>query len=54
MACLDLVLLLIRAQNAGVILRRFDNSDIVFEAFEASPSAGAVMGAEGKLLCSYP
>jgi Family of unknown function (DUF6606) len=54
MACLDLVLLLIRAQNAGVILRRFDNGDIVFEAFEASPSAGAVMGAEGKLLCSYP
>ncbi|KAF9503489.1 hypothetical protein BS47DRAFT_1402353 [Hydnum rufescens UP504] len=50
----DLVLLLIHAQNAGVILRRFDNGDIVFEAFEASPSAGAVMGAEGKLLCSYP
>ena len=27
---------------------------MIFEAFEVSPSSGAVMEAEGKLICSYP
>ncbi|KAH7922509.1 hypothetical protein BV22DRAFT_1131369 [Leucogyrophana mollusca] len=44
---------LIRAQNAGLIVRRFDN-ETIFESFEVSPTAAAVMGTVGKLLCSYP
>lgn len=43
----------IRAQNAGLILRRNANH-VVFEAFEVSPPPERVMEAEGKLLCSYP
>ena len=43
----------IRAQNAALILRRQQNT-MVFEAFEVSPTPGAVMEAEGKLICSYP
>ncbi|KAF9510459.1 hypothetical protein BS47DRAFT_1377450 [Hydnum rufescens UP504] len=50
----DVVALFIRPQNAGVILRRLESGDILFEGFEASPTAGAVMGAKGKLRCSYP
>ena len=43
----------IRAQNAGLLLRK--NSEcIIFEAFEVSPPPEQVMGAPGKLLCSYP
>ncbi|KAH7917297.1 hypothetical protein BV22DRAFT_939050, partial [Leucogyrophana mollusca] len=44
---------LIRAQNAGLIVRRFDDGT-TFESFEVSPTAAAVMGTVGKLLCSYP
>ncbi|KIJ64287.1 hypothetical protein HYDPIDRAFT_90985 [Hydnomerulius pinastri MD-312] len=44
---------LIRAQNAAVVFRKQEDQTI-FEAFEVSPMAGAVMGASGKLLCSYP
>ncbi|EGO02914.1 hypothetical protein SERLA73DRAFT_70404 [Serpula lacrymans var. lacrymans S7.3] len=43
----------IRAQNAGVVLRRSDH-DVTFESFEVSPTAAAVIGTAGKLLCSYP
>ena len=49
----EVLVLHIRAQNAALILRRFRDS-MVFEAFEVSPSPGAVMGVEGKLICSYP
>ncbi|KAH7924415.1 hypothetical protein BV22DRAFT_1013332 [Leucogyrophana mollusca] len=44
---------LIRAQNAGLIVRRFDD-ETTFESFEVSPASAAVMGTVGKLLCSYP
>ena len=50
---LDVLALLIRAQNAGVILRKFEDKTI-FEAFEVSPPNEVVMAAKGKLLCSYP
>jgi hypothetical protein len=50
---LDVLALLIRAQNAGVILRKLEDRTI-FEAFEVSPPNEVVMKAEGKLLCSYP
>ncbi|KAF8956266.1 hypothetical protein BDZ97DRAFT_1925658 [Flammula alnicola] len=43
----------IHAQNAALILRRLRDT-MVFEAFEVSPTPEAVMGAEGKLICSYP
>lgn len=49
----DVVAFLIHAQNAGIILRKSKHKTI-FESFEVSPSAAAVMGAQGKLLCSYP
>ncbi|KAH7882707.1 hypothetical protein F5I97DRAFT_1931318 [Phlebopus sp. FC_14] len=44
---------LIRSQNAAVIIRKHE-LETYFESFEASPSAGAVMNARGKLVCSYP
>ena len=45
----------IRAQNAGVIVRRLSSNDFVqFEVFEVSPQNEAIMSSEGKLLCSYP
>ena len=45
----------IRAQNAGLIVRRPATADFVqFEVFEVSPQNHDVMSAEGKLLCSYP
>ncbi|KIJ64298.1 hypothetical protein HYDPIDRAFT_90931, partial [Hydnomerulius pinastri MD-312] len=49
----DNLAFLIRAQNAAVVFRKQEDMTI-FEAFEVSPMAGAVMGASGKLLCSYP
>ncbi|KIJ64302.1 hypothetical protein HYDPIDRAFT_90913 [Hydnomerulius pinastri MD-312] len=49
----DNLAFLIRAQNAAVVFRRQEDMTI-FEAFEVSPMAGAVMGASEKLLCSYP
>ncbi|KDQ56356.1 hypothetical protein JAAARDRAFT_132359 [Jaapia argillacea MUCL 33604] len=49
----DIVVLLIRAQNAGLIIRKFVNKT-VFESFEVSPPNASVMETEGKLLCSYP
>lgn len=50
---LDVLGFLIRAQNAGFILRK-SKECTVFESFEVSPSAEAVMGCKGRLLCSYP
>jgi len=44
---------LIRAQNAAVMFRRQPEETIV-ESFEVSPRTEAVMGAAGKLVCSYP
>jgi hypothetical protein len=45
----------VRAQNAGLIVRRLATADFVqFEVFEVSPRNDDVMSTEGKLLCSYP
>ena len=45
----------IRAQNAGLIVRRLAEGDFVqFEVFEVLPPIRAVIEAGGKLLCSYP
>jgi hypothetical protein len=49
----DILAYLIREQNASVVLRRLD-AKTIFESFEVSPPAPAVMAAKGKLLCSYP
>ena len=49
----DVLALLIRAQNAAIILRKSEN-ETVFESFEVAPPAATVMKANGKLLCSYP
>ncbi|KAF9221820.1 hypothetical protein BS17DRAFT_710204 [Gyrodon lividus] len=49
----DVNVYLIRAQNAAVVFRKQQNQ-MLFEAFEISPKAEAVMGAQGKLVCSYP
>jgi hypothetical protein len=48
-----MLVLLIRAQNAGIIIRKFRDKT-VFESFEVFPPDAVVMGAKGKLLCSYP
>ncbi|KAF9235916.1 hypothetical protein BU15DRAFT_64461 [Melanogaster broomeanus] len=49
----DVNVYLIRAQNAAVVFRKKENH-VLFEAFEVSPTTEAVMGARGKLVCSYP
>ncbi|KAI6009763.1 hypothetical protein BKA83DRAFT_3400703 [Pisolithus microcarpus] len=49
----DVVTYLIRAQNAAVVFRR-GAGETIAESFEVSPTAAAVMGARGKLVCSYP
>ena len=50
---IDVLVYLIRAQNAGVTIRRQPEETLV-ELFEVSPHTAAVMGAVGKLICSYP
>jgi hypothetical protein len=50
---LELLALYIRAQNACVIVRRHP-AKVVFEVFEVSPPIADVIGATGKLICSYP
>ena len=45
--------LLIREQNAGLIIRKYDDRT-VFESFEVSPPNEKVMSHVGKLICSYP
>ena len=52
-AIIDILVYLIRAQNAAVVIRRLDD-ETIFESFEISPTAAAVMKAKGKLMCSYP
>ncbi|KAG1816740.1 uncharacterized protein BJ212DRAFT_1480599 [Suillus subaureus] len=49
----DVLVYMIRAQNAAVVMRKLE-SDTIFESFEMSPDPTAVMGAKGKLICSYP
>ena len=49
----DVFVYLIRAQNAAVTIRRQLYETLV-ESFEVSPRTEAVMGAAGKLVCSYP
>ncbi|KAG1794544.1 uncharacterized protein HD556DRAFT_1367943 [Suillus plorans] len=49
----DVLVFMIRAQNAAVIMRKLEY-ETIFESFEISPESTAVMGAKGKLICSYP
>ncbi|KIK36544.1 hypothetical protein CY34DRAFT_16314 [Suillus luteus UH-Slu-Lm8-n1] len=49
----DVLVYMIRAQNAAVVMRKLE-SETIFESFEVSPDPTAVMGAKGKLICSYP
>ncbi|OJA14087.1 hypothetical protein AZE42_07939 [Rhizopogon vesiculosus] len=49
----DVLVYMIRAQNAAVVMRKLE-SETIFELFEISPDPAAVMGAKGKLICSYP
>ncbi|KAG1750383.1 uncharacterized protein EDB91DRAFT_1046110 [Suillus paluster] len=49
----DVLVYMIREQNAAVVMRKLE-SETIFESFEISPDATAVMGAKGKLICSYP
>ncbi|KAG0701816.1 hypothetical protein DFH29DRAFT_541007 [Suillus ampliporus] len=49
----DVLVYMIRAQNAAVVMRKLE-SETIFESFEISPDSTAVMGAKGKLICSYP
>ncbi|KAG2137491.1 hypothetical protein DEU56DRAFT_946063 [Suillus clintonianus] len=49
----DVLVYMIRAQNAAVVMRKL-KSETIFESFEVSPDPTAVMGATGKLICSYP
>ncbi|KAG2038864.1 hypothetical protein BDR03DRAFT_953798 [Suillus americanus] len=49
----DVLAFMIRAQNAAVVMRKLE-SETIFESFEISPDPAAVMGAQGKLICSYP
>ncbi|TDL21949.1 hypothetical protein BD410DRAFT_898545 [Rickenella mellea] len=43
----------IHAQNSGIIIRKGEDSALI-ECFEVSPTAAAVTGTIGKLLCYYP
>ncbi|KAI0920155.1 hypothetical protein AcV5_009969 [Taiwanofungus camphoratus] len=49
----DVFALLVRAQNAAVMMRK-SCDDMIFESFEVAPPAAEVMKATGKLRCSYP
>ncbi|KAJ8586503.1 hypothetical protein M405DRAFT_864515 [Rhizopogon salebrosus TDB-379] len=49
----DTLVYMIRAQNAAVVMRKLEY-ETIFESFEISPDPTAVMGAKGKLICSYP
>jgi DNA-binding transcriptional ArsR family regulator len=44
----------IRAQNAGLVVRKLPSDIVQFEAFEVSPQNTMIMKTTGKLLCSYP
>ncbi|EEB92253.1 hypothetical protein MPER_09267, partial [Moniliophthora perniciosa FA553] len=45
--------LFMRAQNAGIILRRL-REYITSETFEVSPPSSEVINTTGRLICSYP
>ncbi|KAG1805262.1 hypothetical protein EV424DRAFT_1579634 [Suillus variegatus] len=49
----DVLVYMIRAQNAAVVMRKLE-SETIFESFEVSPDSTAVMGAKGRLICYYP
>ncbi|KAG1740597.1 hypothetical protein EDB19DRAFT_1828418 [Suillus lakei] len=49
----DVLVYMIRAQNAAVVMRKLE-SETIFESFEMSPDPAAVMGAKGKLIRSFP
>ena len=49
----DVIAINIAAQNAGLIMRH-TGDEIHFESFELSPTAGEVMGTNGRLTCSFP
>ncbi|KAG1735376.1 hypothetical protein EDB19DRAFT_1638507 [Suillus lakei] len=49
----DVLVYMIRAQNAAVVMRKLE-SETIFESFEVSPDPTAVMRAKGKLIRSFP
>ncbi|KAK3947939.1 hypothetical protein QBC32DRAFT_382607 [Pseudoneurospora amorphoporcata] len=48
------LILHVASQNAGLLIRPSSNGSVIFEAFEASPSLEAVLGAKNALLCDFP
>ncbi|EEB90139.1 hypothetical protein MPER_11694 [Moniliophthora perniciosa FA553] len=49
----DVIALLIRRQNAGIVIRRLKDKAL-FESFEVSPNNESVMSTNGRLICTYP
>ncbi|KAK1219720.1 hypothetical protein PQX77_017526 [Marasmius sp. AFHP31] len=49
----DVTALLVREQNAGLIIRKYEDRT-VFESFEVSLPNEVIMSTVGKLVCSYP
>ncbi|KAG8953382.1 hypothetical protein FRC03_011783 [Tulasnella sp. 419] len=49
----DVLAFLIRAQNAGLVIRKEIDS-VIFESFEVSATNAAVIGAKGRLRRSFP
>ncbi|ESK82057.1 hypothetical protein Moror_13419 [Moniliophthora roreri MCA 2997] len=49
----DVLALLIRKQNAGIVIGRHQDR-AVFESFEVSPANEKIMSTQGRLICSYP
>ncbi|KAK2765376.1 hypothetical protein FQN54_008222 [Arachnomyces sp. PD_36] len=52
-SCADILPILIRGQNAGIIARRSD-AKYYFESFELSPKNANVIGAKGRLRRCFP
>ncbi|PWY75305.1 hypothetical protein BO94DRAFT_578003 [Aspergillus sclerotioniger CBS 115572] len=53
----NMVILHIREQNAGLLIRQElsnDEQSVVFEAFEASPRSENVLASQNALLCDFP
>lgn len=49
-----MITLMIREQNAGVLISRADTTHVHFEVFELSPTNRAVMNTKGRLKRSFP
>ncbi|ESK95832.1 hypothetical protein Moror_12444 [Moniliophthora roreri MCA 2997] len=49
----DVIALLIREQNAGIIIRGLEGRTL-FESFEVSPDNESIMSTNGRLICTYP